>query len=253
MATKVETVSPSHEPVNEAPHSEEPHTGSEAASEKEEDATENKYDRNTKHPVIGLYIYIVLQFVSLILVVVATPISMLKINDTWRDKIYPELAGDSRQLCVSAWGMKLGCNQKGYYRRDYTHAFCYRVRVNFKIVEAFCLMTIGFMVLGLVLGLCSSFHMVGKGATGSIGTFAMVMCLIPWGVIAGMYYQKPCCETTGWNTDSKATDCRGNNTNIVDEDIPGFKTMGSYGAGFGLLVAAWAIQVIAIAFAFAPL
>lgn len=253
MATKHDTVSPTHEPVNEAPQSEEPHSGSEAAEEEEEGGKHDKYDRNAKHPVIGLYIYIVLQFITMLLVVVATPISMYKINATWRDKIYPPLASQSKQLCVSAWGMKLGCNQKGYYDRDFTHTFCYRVRVNFKIIEAFCLMTIGFMVLGLVLGVCSAFHMVSKGATGSIGTFAMVMCLIPWGVLAGMYYQKPCCETTGWNTADKVTVCIGNNTNLQTEDIPAFKHMGSYGPGFGLLVAAWAIQVVAIAFAFAPL
>lgn len=246
-----EEVNSTHEPVNEQSEHEQSHSGSEHGEEEPKKA--NKYDRGGAHPIIGLIIYTVLQFITLLFVVVATPISMFKINNEWRDKVYPELTGKSEKLCVSAWGMKLGCNQKGYYKRDFTHAFCYRVRVDFKIVEAFCIMTIGFMVLGLALGICAIFQKVSKGATGSIGTFAMVTCIIPWGILAGMYYQKPCCETTNWNTDHKMTDCRGNNTNIVGEDIPAFKHMGSYGPGFGLLVAAWAVQVVAIAFAFAPL
>ncbi|KAL7694907.1 amastin [Lotmaria passim] len=242
--------SPSHEPVNEAA-SEKQHTGSE--HEEKEPKKKDKYDRGGEHPTIGLMVYVVLQFITMLFVVIATPIQLFKINNDWRDKIYPELVGSKKRLCVSAWGMKLGCNQKGYYNRDFTHTFCYRVRLDFKIVEAFCLMTICFMVLGLALGILSIFQKVSKGATGAIGAFAMVLCLIPWGIIAGMYYQKPCCETTGWNTDNKVRNCVGNNTNIRNEDIPGFKHMGSYGAGFGLLVAAWAIQVVAIAFAFAPL
>jgi hypothetical protein len=250
MSLKNDKTSQSREPVNEAPVDNQSQSGSENGSE--EPNKKSKYDRGGEHPVIGLIIYVILQFITLVLVVVATPISMFKMNDEWRNKVYPELNSSSKKLCVSAWGMKLGCNQKGYYNRDFTHTFCYRVRLDFKLVEAFCLMTIAFMVLGLVLGICSIFQLVGKGATGSIGTFAMVMCLIPWGIIAGMYYQKPCCETTNWNTGAKVRDCRGNNTNI-NEDIPGFKHMGSYGPGFGLLVAAWAIQVVAIAFAFAPL
>ncbi|KPI84070.1 amastin-like protein [Leptomonas seymouri] len=251
MSTKEKEVRSPHEPLNEATNEVKSHSSTE--SEEEKVVKKDKYDRGGKHPIVGLIVYSVLQFIALLLVVVATPISMYKMNDGWRDKLYPELASSSKQLCVSAWGMKLGCNQKGYHNRDFTSTFCYRVRVNFKIVEAFCIMTIGFMVFGLVMGILSIFQKVGKGATGSIGTFAMVLCVVPWGIIAGMYYQKPCCETTGWGTNDKSVNCRGNNTNIVDEDIPGFKDMGSYAAGFGLLVAAWAIQVVAIVFAFVPM
>ncbi|KPA80047.1 putative amastin [Leptomonas pyrrhocoris] len=249
MSAKNKETSSSHEPANE-PVNEEPHTESENG---EEPAKKNKYDRGGKHPVVGLIIYCVLQFVALLFVVIATPIAMFKMNNEWRNKVYPQLASSSKQLCVSAWGMKLGCSQTGYYNRDFTHTFCYRVRVNFKVVEAFCIMTIGFMVLGLAMGLLSVMQKVTKGSAGAIGAFAMLLCIVPWSIIAGMYYQKPCCETTGWNTDNKVRNCQGNNTNIVNEDIPGFKTMGNYGPGFGLLVAAWALQVVGIVFAFAPL
>ncbi|KAK7199849.1 Amastin surface glycoprotein [Novymonas esmeraldas] len=176
---------------------------------------------------------------------------MFELNRTWRVKLYGPTTS-TKSLCVTAWGMKDGCNTARYYNRDFTHTFCYRVRVNFKLVEAFCIMTIGFMSLGLIMGILAVFHKVSKGATGAVGTFAMVLCIIPWGIVAGMYHQKPCCETNGWNTDNKVTICTGNNTRLGAEDVPPFKTMGKFGAGFGLIVASWAIQVIALVFAFVP-
>lgn len=239
-----ENATPVNEPVNEA--------SSQGEGEAAEELKKiDKYARGGDHPIIGLIVFTVLQFVALLLVVVATPIGMFEINPTWKAKLYG-LPASGSNICVTAWGMRNGCGSTGYYNRDFTHTFCYRVRVNFKIVESFCIMTIGFMMIGLVMGVLAIFQKVGKGATGAIGAFGMVLCIIPWGVVAGMYHQKPCCETNGWNTDAKTTVCTGNNTRLT-EDVPPFKTMGKFGAGFGLLVAAWAIEVIAVVFAFAPL
>lgn len=242
-----------HEDHNEHEHEHEHESENEekGSHSSDEEVQKNKYDRDGKHPIIGLIVFTVLQFIALLFTVIATPISMFKLNDEWRDKVYPSLAGNSKSICVTAWGMKLGCNTASYYNRDFTHTFCERVRLDFKIVEAFCLMCIFFMFVGLIMGVLSILQKVGKGPTAAIGTTAMVFSIIPWGVLAGMYHQQPCCETTGWNTDVKVTTCVGDNTDVT-VPIPPFGKMGSYGAGFGLLVTSWCLMVIAIIFAFIP-
>jgi len=211
----------------------------------------SKYDKDKKHPIIGLIVFLCFQFVALLFMVVATPIEFFTIKDEWRDKLIPD-DHSGKTMCITAWGIKSGCRSRGYYLRDYRRVFCNRVRLNFKIVEAFCLMTIGFMTFALIAGIMAVCHKTSKGATGGLGTFAMVLCIIPWGVCAGMYHQRPCCETTGWETSQRTTVCTGMNP-AVTEPIPRFKEMGKYSAAFGLVVAAWCLQFIGIIFAFIPL
>lgn len=262
-----------HEPVDEYPenegHESNPQSQerasdlatetSEQKRQKEEEAggdmDKNRYDKKGPHPITGLIIYTVLQFVALLFVVVATPIEMFTIGDEWRDRIYPELAGTDKTLCVTAWGMKAGCRSTRYHNRDYTRTFCSRMRLNFKIVQAFCIIAIGFMSFGLLLGVASIMHKVGKGSVGAIATFAMLCCLMPWGIMGGMYWQLPCCETDDWYLPTQRTTCYFDvqaPAAATGLDVPAFGKMGKYAAGFGLIVTAWCLQVIAVVFAFLP-
>lgn len=216
----------------------------------EGDQKKDKYDRSGPHPIIGLIIFLVLQFIAILLLCVATPIELFTLNDTWRDLIFPSLVGTNEKLCVTAWGMKAGCRSTGYYNRDYTTNFCYRVRTNFRVIEAFFLMSLAFMVFAFIAALFSVCQKVGKGSVGALSVFAVMVCVIPWGVVAGMYWQKPCCETDYWHTPQQVRVCVFSNGS---QDVPPFKDMGSYGAGFGLTVTAWCLQVVASIFAFLPI
>lgn len=173
---------------------------------------------------------------------------MYKLNNRYRDRIYPELTGTTTPICVTAWGMKRGCRSTGYYSRDYTTDFCYKVRVNFRVVEAFCIMTIVSMIIALAFGLMSIMQIVGKGPTGTIAVIATFFAVIPWGIVAGMYNQLPCCQTWFGVTPQNTTDfdvyytfCSGTNQTWGNETVPKFKQMASYGAGFGLLVTAFTL------------
>lgn len=202
------------------------------------------------HPTMALAIFVVIQFICILFMTIATPIGMFKIDDEWRDQIYPSYGGKDR-LCVTAWGMKMGCGTKDYYHRSFTHAFCYRVRINFKVVEALSIMTISFMTITFIMGIFSLFQMVGKMLTAAMGVFCMILCLIPWCVLAGMYHQLPCC-----NTIKGVRDCsfypEHENLFLRGKYVPRFKTMGSYGPAFGLIVTAWTLQLIASVIAFLP-
>lgn len=252
------------EPTGADDHHEKKNTSPEHADEVEkhtDDGSENsdtpkkkdKYDRSGPHPIVGLIIFLVLQFLALLLLTVATPLEMFTLDDTWRDQIFPGLAGSDKKLCVTAWGMKEGCRSAKYYNRDFTNNFCSRVRLDFKIVEAFCIMAIAFMAIALITSIFSICQKVGKGSVGALGVFAAMLCLIPWGVLAGMYWQKPCCETYDWHTPQQQKVCVFSPfSNAWNKDVPPFKDMGKYGPGFGLIVASWALQVVGCVFVFLP-
>lgn len=241
-----------HEDGHEDNHEENPEGGSSHHSGEGDE----KFAINAPHPTTGLWIYTIIQFFALLLTVIGTPLEMFVLKNEWRDQIYPDLTGADKKVCITAWGIKSDCRSARYYSRDFLAAFCFRVRVNFRVIEAFTVMAIIFMAVGMVMGLLSTRQMMGKGATGAVGAFAMVLAIIPWGVVAGMYYQLPCCNTIGWNTPAKVTSCvfesPERHPGLVTVNVPRFKDSSNYGPGFGLLVAGWALQVIAIVFAFLP-
>ncbi|CAD2219197.1 hypothetical protein AGDE_13868 [Angomonas deanei] len=116
-------------------------------------------------------------------------------------------------------------------------------------------MTIGFTTLSLICGILSICHVVGKGTAAALGTFSALMGVIVWGIAAGMYYQKPCCETTNWLNPNKETTCFFTsqlNGDLEEVDVPAFKHMGKYGPAFGLAVTAWAVMVLGTIFAYLP-
>lgn len=224
------------------------------AADAENEALDKKFADAKKHPIIGLIIFTVLQFIALLFYVVATPIEMFTLNDEWTKRIYPEITEDKR-ICVTAWGLKLGCRTRSYYSRDYSTAFCFRVRVNFRVVEAFCIMNIAFMTFGFIFGFLSLFQKVAKNTAAAISILTTVTAMIPFCVLAGMYHQLPCCESTYEDDMLVSRDCtfeRPINPSLFNEEVPRFKTMGKYGAGFGLIVTAFALQFVGSVFAVAP-
>lgn len=204
------------------------------------------------HPIICIVIYCFLQAISLILMVVATPLEMFILNSYWTGRLYPALAGSPRSICVTAWGMKHGCRSNHYYNRDYTHTFCYRVRVNFKIVEAFCIMCIFFMLVGLILGCLAVLDHVSRGAVAAVAGTAMFFAIVPWGVIAGQFNQLPCCRGMYLDGVRQSVTCASQNPNVL-ETLPPFHRMGRYATGFALLVISWIFQVFAIITILIPL
>lgn len=224
----------------------------EKRSQSEEGETttkKDKYDRSGPHPIIGLIIFLVLQFIAIVLLTVATPLEWFKIKASYGAQLYG--SGVTKPVCVTAWGMRHGCGSKHYLDRSFTHTFCYRVRIDFKLVEAFCIMSLGFMVFAFILGIASCMQKASKMAVGGLAGLAMLCALIPWGIVAGMYYQKPCCNTRDWLTVPVKT-CTYENSRMAGQDVPPFKDMGKYGSAFGLSVTAWALEFLAVIFAVIP-
>ncbi|KAG5500772.1 hypothetical protein JIQ42_04797 [Leishmania sp. Namibia] len=158
-------------------------------------------------PFFGAVLFTVLQFVVLLLVAVATPISQIESTTT--------------RVCFTLWGVKLDC-RKMHYAAKGKNAFgnCSQRRNNMSGGSIFAVISIFTTFLALVFGLLMLLRVSCAVLLPLIFTSVSVLTiLISWACVAGAFTIKMC--GVRWSD-----------------------TALEYGAGFGLMIAAMCLQII---------
>ncbi|CAD2219866.1 amastin-like surface protein-like protein [Angomonas deanei] len=173
--------------------------------------------------VIAGIIYTILQAIVFIFVLVATPIDMFKPknNNFWIT--IPGWSPAGRGSCYTMWGYKTDCSSTKYTSKGTAAFGCGRRRNNMNGAAAFAIISIFLTLVALVFGILLICKCLGAIVPLILSIIAMVTILISWACVAGVY-------TQGF--------CGGNP----------YKTNMKYGAGFGLLVTAWCLEVILVIF-----
>ncbi|KPI82786.1 amastin-like surface protein-like protein [Leptomonas seymouri] len=162
-------------------------------------------------PFIGAIIFTALQFIVLLFVVVSTPIDQLKSKST--------------SGCWTFWGAKSRCKNTDHSATG-TQAFgCAHRRNNMSGGGAFAIISILTTLTAFIFGVLMLLRIPCAVIIPLFLTcLSVVTILISWACIVGVYTERMC-STEG----SKGTKM----SDFMD-----------YGAGFGLMVAAWCFQVI---------
>lgn len=168
------------------------------------------------------YIFLVLACVAFLLLIIGTPLEMFRSRYS--------------STCVTLWGSRPTCGSSRY---DPTDWGCSSRNSKVNAARAFCIVSLILsalsiltgVLLALQVGFLANRHLIP--ALLSLST--VLTLLIAWACVAGIYNESQCeviDEATG--------------TVVVEGTA--LKEVYKYGAGFGLLVASWCLQVIATAF-----
>ncbi|TPP42737.1 Amastin surface glycofamily protein [Leishmania donovani] len=170
---------------------------------------------------LGVIIYVVLQFIAFLCVLIGTGVDMFYIKPG---------AGGGAKICVTLWGAKSDCRgPKVTNPSDKRWELCPRIRNNFRVGQAFAVITIfvyglAFLFGFLLLYCCSGFRWLCL-ALNIVG--AVTACVV-WAVMAVTYrIKEPKCEE--------------------------LSIAFVYGTGFGLFVFAWILGILDIIFLMVPL
>lgn len=162
-------------------------------------------------PAIGAMVFTVVQFIIFLFVVVATPISMFD---------------SGFRSCFTLWGFKPDCHKTHYVARGISAFGCGQRRNNMNGGAAFAIVSIVMTLITLIFGILIIVNVK------CVRMIPLVLCvlscitiLISWACVAGVYSISMC--------------------NGSGSFLPGaFKRYIVYGAGFGLMVTAWVLQVL---------
>ncbi|XUY37206.1 amastin-like surface protein, putative [Leishmania panamensis] len=163
---------------------------------------------------IALLVYVVLQFIAFLLVLVATPLDMFRFKPQ-----VPNFRG-----CLTLWGFTNSCGSVLYNGTVYdVWDECPRHLMRFHAAEAFAIISIFVYGTAFVLGVimlfcCSILRWVCLG----LNILGAITACIVWATMVVIYF------------------------NGEGNDCPPLRRLTHYGAGFGLFVAAWVLNLINI-------
>ncbi|CAG9582042.1 putative amastin-like surface protein [Leishmania major strain Friedlin] len=160
---------------------------------------------------IPLVVYVVVQFVALLLVLVGTPVDMFRMPSTGFDT-----------SCITLWGERFTCTSSGYFSYiDETFHNCPQRLTHFRIAQAFAIISIfvyfAAFVMGLVLLYGCTIHRWVCLALNIVGA---VTLFIVWAAMVVTYNkgESPRC--------------------------PPLKEVSYYAAGFVLFLLAWILDIL---------
>lgn len=168
---------------------------------------------------IAAIVCLVVECVVLVLTVVGTPIAQFR----------PSGVSSS---CITLWGYKMDCGSTKYTARGISAFGCGQAKNNMTAAAAFSIMAIVvilFTILWALLRVARLVYVVWMLPILSIvGGFLLLVC---WACVAGVYTIPMC----GFDSAGRRS----------------YHALGyNYGAGFGLMVAAWVLQCLLVIFLF---
>ncbi|KAK7199375.1 amastin-like surface protein-like protein [Novymonas esmeraldas] len=156
-------------------------------------------------PFIGAVVFTVLQFIVFLFVIVATPVA--------------QFDPKSGSGCWTLFGFKNSCGSPGLDRTGTAAFGCVQRRNNMNGGAAFAIISIFTTLVALVFGVLMLLRISCAVFLPLLFTcLSVITILISWACVAGAYSIKMC--------------------NVY------FYNGVNYGAGFGLMVTAWCLQVI---------
>ncbi|ORC86593.1 amastin-like surface protein-like protein [Trypanosoma theileri] len=157
---------------------------------------------------LGL-IPLVVEAIVFLFVLIATPLEMFRLD---------VLGGDS---CITLWGARK-CSSTKYSSRSFQ---CDRQRNTMRAGAAFAIISIFFTLVCVFMIFLKDTIKIGSFVAKVCAIVSVCTILIAWATAAGVYHQKMC--------------------KILLFELPSYKNDGwKLGAGFGLMVTAWCLQVI---------
>nr|CAJ2471557.1 unnamed protein product [Leishmania braziliensis]CAJ2471559.1 unnamed protein product [Leishmania braziliensis]CAJ2472184.1 unnamed protein product [Leishmania braziliensis]CAJ2472185.1 unnamed protein product [Leishmania braziliensis]CAJ2472186.1 unnamed protein product [Leishmania braziliensis] len=170
---------------------------------------------------VGIAVYAVVQFIAFLLVLVGTPIDMYRFR--------PRFITQNTTV-TTLWGVKMGgFNLTNVITSDYLWRRCTNRRDRFRVAQVFAVISIfvygAAAALGFMMLYCCSVFRLFCLALNIVG--ALTLCIV-WAAVVVTYYVK-------------------DNEFCWKESV--FST---YGAGFVLLVLAWILDIVNIAFLLLP-
>ncbi|CBZ40950.1 uncharacterized protein [Leishmania mexicana MHOM/GT/2001/U1103] len=169
---------------------------------------------------LGVIVYVVLQLIAFVFVMIGTGVDMFYIK--------PEGSFGLR-VCVTLWGVKTDCRKpKVTNPSDFRWALCPRIRDNFRVAQAFAIISIfvygfaflfGFLLLyfcALFRWVCLALNIVGAVTAGVVWVLMVVTYRI----------EDPRCQQLSRGFD--------------------------FGTGFGLILCAWVLDILDLIFLMLP-
>jgi hypothetical protein len=161
-------------------------------------------------PFIGAIIFCVLQFIVFLFVLVSTPIDQLK---------YKSTSG-----CWTFFGYKSRCSNTKLSATGTAAFGCAHRRDNMNGGAAFAIISIFTTLAAFIFGLLMLLHIACAVLIPLLLTcLSVVTILISWACIAGVYTERMCGDS------------------LIATKMSDFM---DYGAGFGLMVTAWCLQIV---------
>lgn len=171
-----------------------------------------------------MILYTCLEFVAFVLFVVGTPIDMFRRSGE-------DTLGNT--YCISLWGLKKKCYSTTYnYKINTLWELCSGRKNLFKAAEITAILTI------LILFVCFML------------AFLACCCCKPCTCCIRLLLVPLTIASIG--TGAATWGCMASSYNSSNGKCPAIKKDWSYGAGFGLLVTAWVINVINMVFLLLP-
>ncbi|KPA82139.1 amastin-like protein [Leptomonas pyrrhocoris] len=175
---------------------------------------------------VGIVIYSILQFIAFLLILVGTPIDMFRAKN--EDTI-------GNKPCVTMWGIKEKCYSTKYdIRPKDLFALCKGRLDRFRAAEAFAIINIAIYLVACILGfvqlccchclrwVCLLLNILGISA------------VVTWAIMADAFGSKSGADRFNIGYCGK------------------LKDFSKYGAGFGLFVTAWCLDIVNIVFLMLP-
>lgn len=166
---------------------------------------------------IATFVYIVVECVVFLFALIATPIAQFKLEGF-------------ATMCITMWGLKLKCDSTKYDARGADAFGCDQAKNNMAAAAAFSILSIVVLLAAIAWGFLLILQKVSfKWIRPILALVATVFLLICWACVAGVYTSKMC--------------------EAADFEKYSYKEFGyRYGAGFGLMVTAWVLQLLIFAF-----
>ncbi|KPA79186.1 amastin-like surface protein-like protein [Leptomonas pyrrhocoris] len=162
-------------------------------------------------PFVGAVIFCALQFTVFLFVLVSTPIDQLKFKGS--------------DACWTFFGAKIKCSNAKRSATGIEAFGCAHRRNNMNGGAAFAIFSICTTLAALVFGILMLLRIPCAVLIPLILTCLSVLTiLISWACVAGVYSERMCSTSTSNGVKASA---------FMD-----------YGAGFGLMVTAWCLQII---------
>lgn len=228
---------PTHEPLNDGEvnyvYGDEEVRGS-GNEPIESDNGDKGYNSGSAAPILTI-IGVALFGIAFVLTVVATPL------DVFRARADNTFLGDTTfRACYSLWGYKkcgahstakhftmgttlINLPEDGWLCSEHKNVM--RAAASFSIISVF------FTLVALIVGALALMEVLSGALAGVCGVFAMTMLLICWACTAGTYH--------------KSCNLRSFTSGFVSlSGVHSTKREYRFGAGMGVMVAAWCLEVI---------
>nr|CAJ2466032.1 unnamed protein product [Leishmania braziliensis] len=163
---------------------------------------------------IPLLVYVVVQFIAFLLVLVATPLDMFRFKPQ-----NPNFTG-----CLTLWGFTNSCGSVVYDSTLFeVWEGCPHHLSGFHAAEAFAIISILVYGAAFVLGVLMLFcRFILRWVCLGLNIVGAITVCIVWAIIVVIFF------------------------NGEGEDCPDLQSISNYGAGFGLFLAAWVLDILNI-------